>query len=836
MLQAGTELFRTHIRQTGPLSPVEEKATFVLPDGFVAELFAAEPDIAKPINMAFDERGRLWISNTVEYPYPAPEDRPGRDSIKVLEDHDGDGRADRITTFADGLNVPIGLYPYLDGVICYSIPYIWFLRDTDGDGHADQRQKLLGPFDYSRDTHGLCNAFVRGLDGWLYACHGFNNHSAVQGTDGHRIEMQSGNTFRMRLDGSRVEHVTHGQVNPFGIAIDRYGDLFTTDCHTRPIMLLLPGGYYESFGKPHDGLGFVPNVMEHMHGSTGFAGIALAESTRFPPNFESSVFIGNVITGRINRNSLQHVGSSVRAVEEADFLIPGDPWCRPVDLQVGPDGALYVADFYNRIIGHYEVPLDHPGRDRHRGRIWRIAYGGSDARRDVPGDFPVTLSVQAVVDTTAPSPETLVHKMATGNLSAARRAADRLCDEFSASAVATVREHLFNAASDQLRIGSLWVLHREHALASADLQRAVADPLPEFRVHAFRVIAEQSELSDQGPDWLVSGFQDDDPLVRRAAAMAATRHLDRQLVAPLMRLFHDTPADDVHLKHAIRLALQAQLRDPQTLADVTADPDACRQPADIRLMADICLSLDSQLAADYIAHHLEQLAAAGKPRLAAYLAHAATWGSPDAVGELVGTARRQFSSDGDFQLELLESLRTSLAERGADIPGSIRDWADMLAAQLLATNDGRQTPLPWTFLPHPAAPQRDNAWAMSQRRDASDGQKACSPSTAAFPTANAVPGFTDPHRLRWEIDSRSIWPATTDHPANRSRAPTKYACVWSRPTRCSNARRHRETTPRNGSSGTRAATSAARHTWNSSMVIRPVPSRGSRRAAFRSRA
>jgi len=307
-----------------------------LPPGFEAQLVAAEPDIDKPLNMAFDARGRLWVSCTLEYPYPVKVGTAGRDSIKILEDRDGDGRAEKITTFADGLNIPIGLYPYKDGVICYSIPYIWHLRDTDGDGKCDRREKLYGPFDHTRDAHGLCNSFTRGYDGWLYACHGFNNQSTVSGDDGHQVTMHSGNTFRIRLDGSRIEHHTHGQVNPFGMAYDSQGNLLTADCHTKPVTLLLRGGYYNSFGKPHDGLGYVPDVMDHLHGSTAIGGLAICtDRTSFPAVYLNSAFGGNVMTSRVNRNSLLYHGSSVRAQEESDFLISGDSWFRPVDLKFG---------------------------------------------------------------------------------------------------------------------------------------------------------------------------------------------------------------------------------------------------------------------------------------------------------------------------------------------------------------------------------------------------------------------------------------------------------------------------------------------------------------------
>ena len=241
-LAADEDPFASHVRPTDPLSPEEERAGFQLPPGFVAELVAAEDQIAKPMNLAFDDRGRLWVSCSLEYPYAAPLDAPSRDFIKVFEDRDGDGTFETATTFADGLNIPIGLVPVSDGVICFSIPNIWHLRDTDGDGRADERNVLYGPMGWERDTHGMCNAFRPGPDGWIYACHGFNNETTVSGRDGHAITMQSGNTFRFRPDGSRIEHYTWGQVNPFGMDFDAHGDLFTADCHTKPVTLLLPDG------------------------------------------------------------------------------------------------------------------------------------------------------------------------------------------------------------------------------------------------------------------------------------------------------------------------------------------------------------------------------------------------------------------------------------------------------------------------------------------------------------------------------------------------------------------------------------------------------------------
>jgi glucose/arabinose dehydrogenase len=220
------------------------------------------------------------------------------------------------------------------------------------------------------------SSFRRGFDGWLYATHGFNNNSTVRGKDGSEIKMNSGNTYRVRLDGSRVEQHTFGQVNPFGLCFDPLGNLYSADCHSSPVYELLRGGYYPSFGKPHDGLGFAPTLMEHAHGSTAICGVMHYSDSLWPEEYRDNIFIGNVMSSRVNRDRLVEHGSTKVAKELPDFITTDDPWFRPVDLQLGPDGALYVADFYNRIIGHYEVPLEHPGRDRTSGRIWRITYNG----------------------------------------------------------------------------------------------------------------------------------------------------------------------------------------------------------------------------------------------------------------------------------------------------------------------------------------------------------------------------------------------------------------------------------------------------------------------------
>jgi putative heme-binding domain-containing protein len=447
------------VRETGPLSPDEELAALTVPEGFTISLFAAEPVIGKPINLATDAKGRVWVSSTIEYPYAAPKERwsdpqgtrvrDSRDAIKILEDTDGDGKADKATDFADGLNIPTGVLPWHRpehhaGCIAWSIPNLWYFADTDGDGTADLREVIFGPLGYEKDTHGMVSSLREGADGWIYATHGFNNTSVIQAKDGSSLELHSGNVFRFRPDGSRVEIWSRGQVNPFGLAFDRRGNLYSADCHSAPVYQLIGGAVYPSFGKPHDGLGFGPVMIEHTHGSTGIAGIVFIDRGIWGAEWEDHVLIGNPVTSRVNLDRIHFAGTTPRAEEKPDFIISTDPWFRPVDLHLAADGALYVADFYNRIIGHYEVPLDHPGRDRERGRIWRVTKKAGAGKR-------TPLETSAMSDP--------VDALSSADPWESRRAAEALVEAPSVAAIAALRTTLAGTPDEDT--------HLRHALRVA---------------------------------------------------------------------------------------------------------------------------------------------------------------------------------------------------------------------------------------------------------------------------------------------------------------------------------------------------------------------------------
>ncbi|MGB7344507.1 MAG: PVC-type heme-binding CxxCH protein, partial [Pirellulaceae bacterium] len=717
----GTDQMSLHVRETPPLSPAEELATFVLPDGFEAQLVAAEPDIAKPMNMAFDSRGRLWVSSSEEYPYAAQDDEQPKDTIKILEDTTGDGYADQVTTFADGLNIPIGLYPYRNGVICFSIPNIWFLQDTDGDGRADKRDILYGPMDTSRDTHGMCNAFTLGFDGWLYACHGFNNQTTVAGSDGNEVTMHSGNTFRMRLDGSRIEHFTHGQVNPFGMAFGPDGDLFTADCHTKPVSLLLRGGYYPSFGKPHDGVGFVPDVMQHLHSSTGIGGIALYNDDKFPKVFQGNTLGGNVMTGRVNRNSLRHEGSTVIANEEPDFLVSGDPWFRPVDLQLGPDGALYIADFYNCIIGHYEVPLTHPSRDRSRGRIWRIVYTGSQDRRDTAVN-----SADAKLAITQPA-EPIFMQLGSKNLTRRMAATEALIDDPSDRATFTSKHLLTTSKNPEQIVQLAWLLSRRGQLNNTEILRLAGSTHWIVRTHTYRIIEEQASLDESLRDALRTGLNDPDARVCRAAVMASTKHRQLELIQPLLDRYANVAKQDLHLRHAIKMSIRDHLSNEEWFAKATKQLPADQLP----LVAELCLAIKSPAAGEFLVDNLNSIDNASADNLAQYLTFAARYAKAESLESVVKLARIRFANDPTMQRKLIGSMRDGIMQRGEKLPPVLKNWAQELVANQLGIDVAGtdlsalsiEPPIVWSEFPHPDHNDSDNCWSSSTKRRSSDGQE-----------------------------------------------------------------------------------------------------------------
>lgn len=740
--------FAEGVRPTDPLTPEEQLKTFHLPDGFEIQLVAAEPDIAKPMNLQFDAKGRLWVTSSLEYPFAAAKDKEPRDSLRILDEIDANGRAKKVTVFADKLNIPIGHYPTFDGgSIVYGIPNIWKMKDADGDGVADSREVLYGPMGWERDTHGMNNAFRRAFDGWIYACHGYNNNTRVQGKDGHVVEMNSGNTYRFRLDGSRVEQFTWGQVNPFGMALDPLFNWFTADCHSKPVYQLLRGGYYPSFGKPHDGLGYVPPVMDHDHGSTAICGIVCYTANHFPPEYANHFFSGNVMTSRINHNSLIVAGSTYRLKEEPDFVKCDDPWFRPVDIQIGPDGAMYIADFYNKIIGHYEVPLMHPGRDRYRGRIWRIVYKGREASKRM--------------DLTTADTDALVAALSHDVVDVRLRASEQLVDRIGKPAVPALKQAL-NSLSVNTRVHALWALLRLQGLDAKEHLAAFSDKSPVVRTHACKLLVEISAPEPRVEQAVVDALRDADPFVKRAAAEAISVHPVYEHVRPLLTCLKTIPIEDNHLRHMVRIALRNQVAIPEIMAKVNTSQ---LDKADDLVLAEICVAIKSApagaLAAKYAARDF------ATPELAReLLAHAARYAPPESIDDLISAGQKVFAGDKEAQLQVAFDLSQALTQRGASAPDNLKEWAGRLVTDEFKRRGEDGTA--WHF--HPLPKSQGNQWGVVPRPSADgDTQSAFLDSHVATEDAMGElrsATFAAPKQLEFYIAGHRGFPNLPAHEKN----------------------------------------------------------------------
>lgn len=690
------------VRGTEARTPQEQRAGFRLPPGFEIQLVASEPQIAKPMNLAFDAKGRLWVSDTLEYPWAVADGQKGRDTVKVLTIGAG-GAATSVTTFVDGLNIPIGLYPYKDGVIAFDIPTIKFHRDTDGDGKADKSEKLYGTFGRD-DTHGMTNAFRRGPDGWLYACHGFKNKSTVTGADGSSITMSSGSTYRMRVDGSRVERHTYGQVNPFGMAFDDWGNLFTSDCHSKPIYQVLRGAWYPSFGAPHDGLGYGPEMMAHMHGSTGLCGFAWYGAEQFPSEYRNNAFVCNVVTSKVNRDLLEPVGSTRNAKELADFITSDDPWFRPVDLQVGPDGALYIADFYNKIIGHYEVDLKHPGRDRHRGRIWRVVYTGDGAKPTLP-------------DLSTMDAPALITALGDGNPTVRSLASDQLTDRIGAQAAPALSAMVGASTNGQQRHHGLWTLHRLGVIDPTLLDTALVDEDAKVRATGVGILAETATWTPAQRTAVIWRLSDDDAQVRRAAADALGLHPHADQVVPLLVALKAADQRDTHLVYKLRQALRDLVRDDSVVA---ALPKFDLSPEASALITDLATAAATPAAAKLVLARLTSAKDDGDTVLR-QARHVARNLPAEGLPDLVTALRARTDLDGGRHAALFAAVKEAYQQRGLALDDSVRAWGGNVAAQQLADVD--PTKAMWSARAVPGSAASADPWVI-QERQSSDGKKA----------------------------------------------------------------------------------------------------------------
>jgi putative membrane-bound dehydrogenase-like protein len=377
---AQTTVVVPHGQDRAPNAPrpaVEAIKAMTVPPGFTVELVAGEPDIVNPVAMTFDERGRIWITESLEY--PRRQAGPGRDRVKVLEDTDGDGKADKFTVFADGLNIPSGIAVGHGGVWVANAPDILFLHDRDRDGKADTQDVVVTGFG-RQDTHELPNSLTWGPDGWLYGWNGVFNPAKVVSKNGTTYQFTCA-IFRIHPKTRVFEIWCQGTSNPWGIAINPEGSFFASACVIDHLWHLVETGYYIRQGGPYPPYTWpIESIVDHKHQKAAYCGIHYFDSPAYPPAYRNRLYMGNIHGNCINVDILEKDGSTYRARAAPDFLQANDAWFMPVVQKTGPDGCLYILDWYDQYHCYQDANRDPAGIDRNKGRLYRVRYKDNPRR------------------------------------------------------------------------------------------------------------------------------------------------------------------------------------------------------------------------------------------------------------------------------------------------------------------------------------------------------------------------------------------------------------------------------------------------------------------------
>jgi putative heme-binding domain-containing protein len=499
-----------------PLSPAEAVKKMTVPAGFQVEVVAAEPAIVNPVAMTFDERGRIWITESLEYPRHSA--GPGRDRIKVLEDTRGNGKYDRVTVFAEGLNIPSGIAVGGGGVWVANAPDILFYKEGP-DGKAAGKPEVVVTGFGRHDTHELPNSLTWGPDGWLYGLNGVFNPAHVK-HHGKEFRFTCA-LFRIHPKTRRFELFAEGTSNPWGIAWDGEGSAFVSACVIDHLWHLSETGYYHRQGGPYPPFTWVlGSIVKHRHQKAAYCGIHFFDSDAYPPQYRERLYMGNIHGSCVNADVLQRDGSTYFARPAPDFLRANDPWFMPVVQKTGPDGCLYILDWYDRYHCYQDAMRDPRGIDRLRGRLYRVRYKNTPPA----GKF----------DLGKESDDQLIKRLHSPNVFF-RDLAQRLLRERNTPAVRARLEKLIldDGAPRKARMHGLWALVGTGSLDTAFHLRLLSHTDAGFRAWGVRAAGNFGKVAAAVRDRVVALAGDAAPDVKLQVAIAA-RKLDGVRPLPLL--------------------------------------------------------------------------------------------------------------------------------------------------------------------------------------------------------------------------------------------------------------------------------------------------------------
>jgi len=541
----------------GPTAPDEANRKIRVSPEFNLSLVAAEPMVVNPISLDWDPRGRMWVAITPGYPFK-PGKGPGRDAILILEDTDGDGRMDRRSVYCEGLNLATSFVFYKDGVIVAQAPQILLLRDTDGNGQADRKEVLFDGFGRS-DTHAVINNLRWGLDGWIYGCQGYsgNESTNIVNRRGQKFGRIGNGIFRFKADGSAMEQVSFTGGNCSGLDFNAEGDLFFSRASGPHINHVVMPERYLARGRldnatsdkaiedhkkvsplisqPRPEYGPVSPAGEF----TAASGCTIYEGAAWPEKYHGSHFVCEPSVRVVHEDILTRSESPTFEAtrrDDAEFIAGTDSWFRPIHTRIGPDGGMYLLDFYSQAIlpndlrdaaqgqGNAAVRPDH---DHSHGRIWRIQHKAAR-----PCLAP-TLDQATLSD--------LVLALQSPNAWVRLTAQRLLAERQDKSVVPELSGLLHSNRLMYVRVHALWTLHLLDALSETNLLNALADAHPSVQNNALHVVPElRSPPSSNVVAAVLKQLKDTAERTRLDALLALTQWPpNKESISAVHKLFPD---------------------------------------------------------------------------------------------------------------------------------------------------------------------------------------------------------------------------------------------------------------------------------------------------------
>ncbi|MDB6031471.1 MAG: hypothetical protein JWM16_1809 [Verrucomicrobiales bacterium] len=541
----------------GPTAPEKSAAKLELHPDFNISLVAAEPLINKPMAIDWDPQGRLWVAETPEYPngrrehtrpeirnatwkdagslVPGKVDRPATDRISILSNPDATGRFQNKAVFYEGLELVTGFVFYKDGVIVSQAPDILFLRDTNGDGKADKVEKLYTGLGI-QDTHAVINNLRLGFDGWVYATHGYSSGNVTSGDRSKQFGKIGSGVVRFKPDGTAFEQYCSKGGNTWGLDIAWDGEVFFTQPTSGQLLNHIVMSEEElSRSKAGKTVSYKPLIVQRkslplitydqqayvqidqVGMFTASAGCAIYSGGTWPKEWNYSYFTTEPTINILHHEVVESQGTSYSAhkTREAEFVGGRDMWFRPIETRIGPDGALYVLDFYNQAVIHNDTrgPIHgpanaavRPDRDHYFGRIWKVDHKQAQKIK-VPN--------LAKVGSTE-----LVEGLQHPNLAVRETALRLIADKKPRNAATALRGYAISQKAPEFRVMCLWALSRMDALDSATLMTIANDSSSAVRKNALKAAGAQNAKQDGVRQLAGKLASDADARVRLEALLA----------------------------------------------------------------------------------------------------------------------------------------------------------------------------------------------------------------------------------------------------------------------------------------------------------------------------